>query len=240
MLRRTLSNGTNQRSSWLRRLWIVYDHSITTRPLLTKTTSAAIIFFSSDTVTQYLSSTDNNDDPLLFQWDGIRALSGAFFGVAGTCFLHFWWGVLEGVVEARVPVKTNRALNTLLKVAIDQSLAAPFYIYSYYIVTRFLQNISSSRTNGPRASFAEAQQKANAIILPTMLVHWKVWPLVHSLNFYFVPLNHRVLVQNVVLIGWSGCKFTCFCSNPHTIHQSLFLYTHHQYTKFANSALNSP
>ena len=38
----------------------------------------------------------------------------------------------------------------------------------------------------------------------TMLVHWRIWPLVHSFNFYFIPLNDRVLIQNLVLVGWSG------------------------------------
>jgi len=42
------------------------------------------------------------------------------------------------------------------------------------------------------------------MLLPTMLRHWTVWPAVHTLNFYFNPLHHRVLVQNLVLVGWSG------------------------------------
>ena len=42
------------------------------------------------------------------------------------------------------------------------------------------------------------------MLWPTMMQHWKLWPVVHSFNFYFAPLHHRVLVQNVVLVGWSG------------------------------------
>ena len=37
-----------------------------------------------------------------------------------------------------------------------------------------------------------------------MLKHWKIWPAIHSLNFYFTPVQNRVLVQNLVLVGWSG------------------------------------
>jgi hypothetical protein len=37
-----------------------------------------------------------------------------------------------------------------------------------------------------------------------MLQHYKVWPLVHTANFYYVPLQHRVLVQNGVLVFWSA------------------------------------
>lgn len=42
------------------------------------------------------------------------------------------------------------------------------------------------------------------MLWPTMMQHWKLWPIVHSFNFYFIPLHHRVLVQNTVLVGWSG------------------------------------
>jgi hypothetical protein len=38
----------------------------------------------------------------------------------------------------------------------------------------------------------------------TLLRHWTLWPIVHTLNFYYNPLHHRVLVQNLVLIFWSG------------------------------------
>ena len=39
---------------------------------------------------------------------------------------------------------------------------------------------------------------------PTMMRHWSVWPFVHTINFYYFSLHHRVLVQNLVLVGWSG------------------------------------
>jgi protein Mpv17 len=42
------------------------------------------------------------------------------------------------------------------------------------------------------------------MLWPTMLRHWKLWPFVHSFNFYFVPLHHRMMVQNLALVGWSG------------------------------------
>ena len=50
----------------------------------------------------------------------------------------------------------------------------------------------------------ETVQKASEMIVPTMQQHYKLWPAVHCFNFYFTPLHHRVLVQNTVLVGWSG------------------------------------
>ena len=38
--------------------------------------------------------------------------------------------------------------------------------------------------------------------------NWMVWPAVQAINFRFVPLEHRVLVVNVVSLGeWAGGFF---------------------------------
>ena len=74
---------------------------------------AAAIFFSSDAATQYYLEP---------RWDVSRSLSGAGFGVVATAFMHVWWGVLEGMVGKRLPVQNHRLANTLVKVALDQSI----------------------------------------------------------------------------------------------------------------------
>jgi len=37
--------------------------------------------------------------------------------------------------------------------------------------------------------------------------NYMVWPMVQFVNFKFVPLEHRVLVVNIVSLGWN-----CFLS----------------------------
>lgn len=37
--------------------------------------------------------------------------------------------------------------------------------------------------------------------------NWMVWPWIQLVNFKFVPLHHRVLVVNIISIGWN-----CFLS----------------------------
>jgi Mpv17 / PMP22 family len=71
-------------------------------------------------------------------------------------------------------------------------------------MTNAIQKISSEAHRGIHDILEETESKARQMLWPTMKQHWKLWPAVHSLNFYFVPLQHRVLLQNTVLVGWSG------------------------------------
>ena len=44
--------------------------------------------------------------------------------------------------------------------------------------------------------------------------NWMVWPAVQAVNFKFVPLEHRVLVVNVVSLGESSpfsIGWSCLC-----------------------------
>lgn len=230
------------RSTLLKRAWAFYCNALEKRPLLTKASMASVIFFVSDSVTQFLlhegynDTTDdddddsNNNDTLSFQWDAARAVSAANFGVLSTTFLHYWWGFLEKAVGAvLVPgVSTkSRMANTAAKVLIHQSMGAPFYIYSYYVLTNFgqrLVHVCQDNTSNSHNSVADASPesstskslddvaqawtdvnvKATHMLWPTMLRHWRVWPFVQSFNFYYTPLQHRVLVHNSVLMIWSG------------------------------------
>ena len=234
--------SSSSSSSFLGRLWNKYTEALIARPLLVKGGTASIIFFLSDTMTQRLlysnSNTDdddNNTESDVFRWDYNRSLSGAGFGIVATCWLHYWWGLLEIVVNKKLPVcainGTNKFINTLGKVFLDQVIGAPIYIYSYYCITHFgkefskmnqLKNITNDNDNnnnnkGTTTSnnkttttttttelMKETSNRAIEMLPVTMIRHWTIWPAVHTLNFYYNPIHHRVLVQNLVLIFWSG------------------------------------
>lgn len=196
--------GPSKSTSFFGTLWESYTAALLARPLTVKMTTASFIFFCSDSATQYLM------DPAA-DYDVARAGSGAAFGVVATGWLHYWWGFLEGFVGKRLPVAQHRMSNTLVKVFLDQSIGAPIYIYTYYIITNFLQEWNAQpKESGKSASvlMQETSNKATEMLPPTMMRHWTLWPAVHTMNFYYNPLHHRVLVQNLVLVGWSGCKLT--------------------------------
>jgi len=177
-----------------------YNIALNARPLFVKASAASVIFFASDSATQRILEPEK-------EWDLARAGSGAVFGIVATSWLHYWWGFLEVAVGKRLPTSTHRLSNTLTKVFLDQAIGAPVYIYSYFFITNFLQdwNATAKKTlSEAKQLFHKTCDKATEMLPPTMLRHWTLWPAIHTFNFYYMPLHHRVLVQNLVLVGWSG------------------------------------
>jgi protein Mpv17 len=54
---------------------------------------------------------------------------------------------------------------------------------------------------------SDPQEKLKKNYIPGLKANWLVWPAVQSVNFTMVPLEHRVLVVNIVSLGWN-----CFLS----------------------------
>jgi hypothetical protein len=164
-----------------------YNAALMKRPLLVKASAASVIFFLSDSATQQIMDPDKS-------LDIARAGSGAVFGVVATAWLHYWWGFLEVFVGKRLPVAQYRLSNTLCKVFLDQAIGAPIYIYTYFVITNFIQDFNAlSNKSQERVSdlFTKTCDKAAGMLPPTMLRHWTLWPAVHSFNFYYMSLHHR-------------------------------------------------
>jgi len=52
-------------------------------------------------------------------------------------------------------------------------------------------------------SLAAISAKISADLFTAVKGSWKVWPLVHTINFRFVPTKHRLLYINTVQIGFN-------------------------------------
>lgn len=48
------------------------------------------------------------------------------------------------------------------------------------------------------------KKKLESTYLTALQKNWMVWPFVQAINFKLVPLEHRVLVVNVVALGISS------------------------------------
>lgn len=87
-------------------------------------------------------------------------------------------------------VLKNKNLEIVTRVAADQTIFASTNLFV------FLSSMAIMEGTSPKdkleSTYATALQK-----------NWMVWPFVQAINFKLVPLHHRVLVVNVVSLGWN-------------------------------------
>lgn len=76
----------------------------------------------------------------------------------------------------------------LARVACDQCIFAPTILAVFLSTMAMLEG-------------SEPQKKLDTAYKPALTKNWMVWPWVQMANFKFVPLEHRVLVVNVISLG---------------------------------------
>lgn len=114
----------------------------------------------------------------------------AFFGPAATK----WFGFLQNKVRL-----SNKNAEIAARVAVDQLFFAPANLFL------FLSSMSVMEGSDP-------SEKLKRTYTPTLLTNWAVWPFVQAINFKVVPLEHRVLVVNVIALGKVTYIIRCSCT----------------------------
>jgi protein Mpv17 len=87
-------------------------------------------------------------------------------------------------------VLKNKNLEILTRVAADQTIFASTNLFC------FLSSMAIMEGTSP-------QKKLESTYVQALQSNWMLWPFVQVVNFKFVPLHHRVLVVNVVSLGWN-------------------------------------
>jgi protein Mpv17 len=109
---------------------------------------------------------------------------------------HFWYAVLEklyGLIAGVFNIH-NPVAGLCVRVALDSAIFSPMVITGYFTVRAFLEG------NG----LAGAKKKLTSLFKSTLFGAWKFWPIANAFNFWFVPLQFRVLYMNVLSLFWSG------------------------------------
>jgi protein Mpv17 len=88
-------------------------------------------------------------------------------------------------------IKTpNKHLDTVTRVLADQIIFASTNLAFFLSSMAYLEGSSVS-------------EKLSSTYVEALKKNWMVWPAVQAVNFTVVPLQHRVLVVNVVSLGWN-------------------------------------
>ena len=111
-------------------------------------------------------------------------LVGAVY-IAPVC--RTWYMALDKIVGTRVPY------FGLKKMAIDQICFAPPFMASVVSLLRL--------SNGENLDQVWNSLKRDYLRL--LIGNYKLWPMVQTINFYYVPINYQVIVVNATSLVWN-------------------------------------
>ncbi|KAI0599849.1 hypothetical protein F4775DRAFT_548518 [Biscogniauxia sp. FL1348] len=158
-----------------------YQRKLASRPLLTQAVTTAVLFGVGDVIAQQVVEKKGIDKHELARTGRMFLYGGAVFGPAATT----WYGILQRHVVLR-----NKNAEMLARVAADQLLFAPTFIGVFLSSMAVMEGGS-------------AKEKLDRSYMPALQTNYLIWPFVQMANFKLVPLEHRVLVVNLVSIGWN-------------------------------------
>lgn len=116
----------------------------------------------------------------------------AIFGPLATT----WFGFLQRRVV--LPGRPNAEI--FARVGLDQAILAPGNLFLFLNTMALMEGTSAS-------------EKLESTYWPALSRNWMVWPIVQFINFKYVPLELRVLLVNVVSLGWN-CYLSYLNSSP--------------------------
>jgi protein Mpv17 len=87
-------------------------------------------------------------------------------------------------------VLKNKNAEIIARVACDQTMFASTNLFV------FLSSMAIMEGTSPKDKLDQSYWTA-------LKSNWMVWPFIQCVNFKLVPLHHRVLVVNVISLGWN-------------------------------------
>ncbi|EKX37199.1 hypothetical protein GUITHDRAFT_155016 [Guillardia theta CCMP2712] len=164
-------------------------------PIRTKSIVTGIAYGLADIAAQlyelFLQLVDGSEGEgkVLLQESAKRCIGLVLVGIlwVGPC-LSVWFNVLEKVFP-------GKSLGVTMKRAVaDQIFGAPFFIMSIFALTSFWEG----------QSMQQVQEKLQERLVSTFIVGVWVWFPFQVVNQGMVPLQYRVVAQNVVNFFWDA------------------------------------
>jgi len=164
-------------------VWQFYRRCLQRRPLVTQMVSSGLMTGGGDFICQ--SCVERRR---LQNYDVVRTTR--FFGIG--CFflapvIVNWYRLLERVTVG------GPKLFPLVRVVMDQALCSPVLLSCFLSLLRLTEGKTVSDTY-------KSWQKE---FLPIYMTGLKIWPLAQVVNFYLVPLEHRLLFVQAISLGWN-------------------------------------
>lgn len=184
----------------------LYKHLLTKRPHTTNAVMTGSLFGIGDIAAQLLFSHSEypssdkydivSDDYVRFldSYDYLRTLRAITYGSLIFSFIgKKWYNILHYNVRFS-NMHNSHWKNQLLRVSVDQLLFAPISLPFYFGCMTIMEG----------QPIAVAKQKLEVEWWNTLKVNWTIWPLFQTINFSFIPVQHQLLVVNLMAIFWNA------------------------------------
>ncbi|KAF1851316.1 uncharacterized protein K460DRAFT_373350 [Cucurbitaria berberidis CBS 394.84] len=158
-----------------------YQAKLKTAPLLTQSITTAVLFATGDVMAQQGVERRGVEKHDLKRTGRMAAYGGVIFGPAATK----WYEILVRHINLK-----SHNTTILARVAADQFVFAPVNMGLFLSSMAYLEGASPT-------------QRLKDAYLPGYQKNLMLWPWIQFTNFKYVPAEMRVLVVNVVSLGWN-------------------------------------
>lgn len=182
--------------------WEIYKSCLAKKPLLTKSVTSSVIMSVSDVLCQRLEQnimqqvTEEKKDQ---DWRRTADVATTGFIYSGP-ISHTWYAILEFVVTVE-----DKLLGLVLRMLLDAFIFSPVAVTGYFTMRTILEG------GGPSNISAKLQSS----FLWALFASWKFWPCANIINFTCVPLEYRVLYNNMLSLFWNG--YLSFVNNRSSV-----------------------
>ncbi|XP_020610547.1 protein Mpv17-like [Orbicella faveolata] len=164
------------------RAWATYQQLLITHPWKTQTIGTGVLVAAGDVVTQQFVERKG------LKHDFFRTARMGVVGLIIGPVLRTWYLTLDRIVPGAAKTAGFK------KMLLDQSLFAPVMICFFFGIT---ETLAGKRLCDIKEMLQERYADA-------LITNYKIWPLAQTLNFTFVPIQHRVGFVQIVAIFWNA------------------------------------
>ncbi|XP_042870891.1 protein SYM1-like [Penaeus japonicus] len=168
----------------MNKLRVIVEKYPVTRGILTY----SVLFPASNTTQQLM-------DPKREKYNGWETLRFGIFGALILAPSLYCWVRLANVI-----VKGSTLKHAVIKAYIEQFTWAPFAYTEFYLCINLME----------RKTLDECLHECRTKIPPTWKIGFCVWPVIQTVNFWIIPLKHRVS-----FVGFFSYVWNTFLSYMH-------------------------
>lgn len=182
----------------------LYNRKLIENPYTTKIISSAIVGAIGDLLVQALENFKSGYDVTLQNMDLRRmAVFSATTGLYIAPVVHNWFNLLN---KLPIPAEYSQFKRALVTMLVDQLLGSWTIVAGFFFFFAVFDNVIPPYKAGdldiPSIVNSGWEAITNSLV-DTMVVSFKVWPLINFLNFLVVPLHYRLLFANFAAMFWN-------------------------------------